>query len=246
MRGLVALTKTETTLFFREPAVVFFTLAFPIMLLLIFGTIFGNEPSAELNGWGSMDASVQGYIAMIIGTVALIGIPVTIASYREFGVLKRLKATPLRPFTVILAHVLVNALFTAMGIAVLIVAGKLLYDLRLPEAPFAVAVATAIGYLAFSTFGFVLAGLFPTARTAQAVGSVIYFPQLFLSGAAGLPREMYSDALRAWTEPLPMTQVVELISDLWRGAGWNLTALAITTVIGLVSAVAAARIFRWE
>jgi len=245
MRGLVALTKTETTLFFREPAAVFFTLAFPIMLLLIFGTIFGNEPSAELNGWGSMDASVQGYIAMIIGTVALIGIPVTIASYREFGVLKRLKATPLRPFTVILAHVLVNALFTAIGIALLILIGKIVYDLRMPEAPFAVAVAAAIGYLAFSTFGFVLAGLFPTARTAQAVGSVIYFPQLFLSGAA-LPHEMFSDTLRAWTEPLPMTQVVELISDLWRGEGWNVTALAITTVIGLVSAVVAARIFRWE
>lgn len=245
MRGLGSLTRTETMLFFREPAAVFFTLAFPIMLLLIFGSIFGNDPSAELDGWGQMDASVQGYMAMIIGTVALIGIPVTIASYREFGVLKRLKATPLQPFTVILAHVLVNALFTGIGIALLIATGIIVYDLRLPEAPFGVAIAAALGYLSFSTFGFVLAGLFRTARTAQAVGSALYFPQLFLSGAV-LPRELFSDTLRAWTAPLPMTQVVELVSGLWRGTGWNLTALTVTTAIGLVSAVAAARFFRWE
>jgi ABC-2 type transport system permease protein len=238
--------QAEFRLLLREPAAVFFTLAFPLMLLFIFGSIFGNEPDLQFNGWGAMDISVQGYFAMVIGTVTLIGLPITISAYREQGILRRLRATPLHPATVILAHVMVNGVFTLIGTLLLVGFGKLVYDLRMPEEPFDLVVAWLVSFLSFSMLGFLVGGIFPTARTAQAVGSAIYFPQLFLSGGAGMPRELFSESLRRWTEPLPMTQIVKLIGDLWRGNGWNLTAATTLLLLGGISSLLAFRWFRWE
>lgn len=246
MRGFPNLMRTELRLLLREPAAVFFTLAFPLMLLFIFGSIFGNEPDPQFNGWGAMDISVQGYFALVIGTVTLLGIPVTISSYREQGILRRLRATPLHPAAVILTHIIVNGVFTMIGTLLLVLFGKLIYDLRMPEEPFDLAVAWLISYLSFSMLGFLLGGIFPTARTAQAVGSALYFPQLFLSGGAGIPRELFSTTLRRWTEPLPMTKIVELIGNLWQGNGWNLTAAFTLVVLGAIASVLAFRWFRWE
>jgi len=230
----------------REPAAVFFTLAFPLMLLFIFGSIFGNDPDPQLGGWGNMDVSVQGYFALIIGTATLIGLPVTIASYREQGVLKRLRATPLHPAAVILANILVGGFASAVGTLLLVVAGKLFFDLRLPEQPFSLVLAWLLAFGSFATFGFILGGMFPTARTAQAVGSAIYFPQMFLSGAAGIPRELFSNTLETLTEPLPMTQIVNLVGSLWRGDGWSLTATVTLLGIGAASSLVAIKVFRWE
>ncbi|MBA2277650.1 MAG: ABC transporter permease [Chloroflexia bacterium] len=245
MRGLVVMIRTVTMLFLREPAAVFFTLAFPLMILLIFGAVFGNSPSPEYGGHGSVDVSIQGYIAMVIGTVTLIGLPVTLSASREFGVLRRLRATPLSAATVVAAHVAVNAAFALFGVLLLVLAAKLIYDVRLPQLPVGVAAAWSLSFVAFCAVGFLLVGLLPTARTAQAVGSAIYFPQLFLSGAA-LPRTMFPETLKEWTAPLPMTQSVTLLYDLWHGEGWDWPAAALLSGVALVAAALGTRFFRWE
>lgn len=245
LRGLARLTWTEFRLFLREPSAAFFTLAFPLILLFVFASISGNDPDPEFGGWGAADVMVQGYIGLIIGTVAFMGIPVTIGSYRQYGILKRLRATPLQAPTVIIAHIVVNGVITGLGTVLLLIVGRVVYDLRSPEAPFSLVVAWLLSYLSFSVVGFTLAGIFPTARTAQAVGSAIYFPQMFLSGAA-FPRELFPDGLRRATEFLPMTQINILIADLWRGHGWNATAVIVLLAIGVVAAIIAFRTFRWE
>lgn len=93
MKALWKMTLVEAKLFLREPVGVFFTLAFPLMVMLLFGTIFGGYPvpGTDLKG---IDLSAPAYTGMIIGTVGLIGLPTTLASYREQGVLRRLRATP--------------------------------------------------------------------------------------------------------------------------------------------------------
>ena len=71
MRSFWKLTLVEAKLFVREPFAAFFTLAFPLMMLFIFGSIYGNEPIDFFDGRGSVDVSVPAYMAMIIGTVDL-------------------------------------------------------------------------------------------------------------------------------------------------------------------------------
>ncbi|MEJ7837326.1 MAG: ABC transporter permease [Thermomicrobiales bacterium] len=245
MRGLRMLTLSEFKLFIREPAAAFFTLAFPLILLFVFGSIFGNDRDPDFGNWGAADVMVQGYIGLIIGTVAFMGIPVTIGSYRQYGILKWLRATPVTSPTVIVAHIIVNGIVTGMGTMLLLIVGRLVYGLRTPEAPFALVGAWLLSYLSFSVVGFTLAGIFSTARTAQAVGSAIYFPQMFLSGAS-FPRELFPDGLERATRFLPMTQINILVSDLWRGDGLNWIAVMSLSLIGMAAAVIAFRYFRCE
>lgn len=245
MRGLFPLFRSELRLFVREPTAAFFTLAFPLMILVVFGTVFGNDPIPTEGGWGAIDLSAQGYVAMIIGTVTLLGIPVVISSYRQYKIFRRMRATPLQPLTIIVAHTLVHLVSTALGLAILLLGGSILFDLRMPENPLGVAIGALTGYLAFAAIGFLIGGVVGTSRTAQVIGNVVYFPQLFLAGAA-MPREMFSDTMKRWTEWLPMTQMVNAIKHPWKGEPMDLSALAVLTLIGLMSAAIASRMFEWE
>lgn len=246
LRALGQLTLAELKLFFREPAAAFFTLAFPLIILFVFGGIFGNDPSADLGGRGGVDTSVPGYIGMIIGSTAMVGLPILVANYREFGILRRLRATPVHPGVILGAQVLVNLLATTIGVALLVIAGRLVFDLVVPEAPFVMILAAfLLSCLSFFALGFAIAGLLPSARTAQAVGSALYFPMLFLSGAS-YPRELMPDDIRTLSEFLPLTQVVILLQGLWYGDGWDPVALAVLFGVLIVGVAVSVRTFRWE
>ncbi len=247
MRGFWKLTWTEIKLFLREPAAVFFTLAFPLMMLFLFGSIFGNEPIPELGGYGEVDISVPAYTAMIIATSGLLGLSITIASYREKGVLRRLKATPLRPQAILGAHVIVLFLMTALGMVLLVIAGKLVYGLRFGGHPLSVLAAFVLSSMSFFALGFVLAGLIPTARTAQIVVMVLFYPMIFLSGAT-IPREMLPESIRQFAQVLPLSHVVTLLRGLWVGDSWGKypweTVILITLLIAGI--LVSSKAFRWE
>lgn len=246
MHSLVKMTVVEAKLFLREPAATFFTLVFPVGLLLLFSAIFGNEPIPDSGGLRMVDVSAPGYTGMVIGTTALLGLPITLAGHRQQGILRRLRATPLHPSVILAAHVLVNLLMTLVGITLLLATATVVFDLRPPEAPFGLLLAFVISSLGFFALGFVLAGVFPSARTATVVGQVIYFPMLFLSGAAGLQPEMFPDTLRLISDLLPLAYVVQLVQGLWLDGVWNLTALAVLAGVLVVSVAVSARTFRWE
>lgn len=245
MRSLIALTKSELRLYGREPAAVFFTLAFPLLILFVFGGIFGNEPDPQFGGRGSVDVSVPGYIAQVIGTVGFFGLPITLAAYREQGILRRLRATPVSPLTVLGAQVVVNVLFAAIGVGLLVAAGRLAYGLVPPASPLGVAAAILLSALAFAAVGFVIAGLAPTARAAQAVGSALFFPQLFLSGAS-FPRELMPDNIRRFADLLPLSQVVILVQQLWSEGTWAWPSLTALVAVMIAGTAVAGRLFRWE
>jgi ABC-2 type transport system permease protein len=245
MRALWKMTLIEAKLFFREPLGLFFTLVFPVMILLLFAGIFGNEAVPGMPGVRSVDIQAPGYATMVIGTVALIGLPVTLASYRQQGILRRMRATPLRPWTVLAAQVLVNLAVTIAGIALLLVVARLVFGLRLPDTPIGVTFALVFSSLSFFAVGFVLAGLLSSARTAQVVGQVVYFPMLFLSGAI-LPREMFPEAVKRVSDFLPLTYVVDLVQELWLEGTWNWTALAVLAGMLVVAVAVSSRTFRWE
>ena len=243
MNALWNLTWTEAKLFLREPAAVFFTLLFPLLLLLVFGAIFGNAPIAD-TGFGNVDRSVPGYIAIMIGALSLIGVPITLATYRENGVLRRFRVTPLPTGLFLAAHGLVALVMVLVGTGLVIGAGVALFDLRLPAAPIGVGAATVLGSLSFLALGFLLGGTLPTARTAQAVGMALFFPMLFLSGAA-LPRMVFPDLLQQISLYVPLTHVVILLQNGWMGNGWNTLALAVLTGLLVAGTAGSIALFRW-
>jgi len=247
MRGFWKLTLMETKLFLREPMAAFFTLAFPLILLFLFGSIYGNEPTPFFGGYGYVDVSVPAYTAMIIATSGFLSLSITMASYREHGILRRLKATPLRPQAILGAQVIVIFVMTALGMALLVIAGKVVYDLRFDGNPWSVLAAFVLSCLSFFALGFVLAGLLPTARTAQIVAMAIFYPMIFLSGA-GLPREILPEGIKGFSQVLPLTHVVTLLRGLWMGEPWgdHVLEVGILSAILIIGILISAKTFRWE
>ena len=237
----------EAKLFLREPIGAFFTLVFPLMMLLLFGSIYGNTPNAMFGGQGTIDISVPAYTAMIIGTSGLLSISITIAAQREQGILRRLRTTPINPFIILAAQVIVVFLMTCLGMLLLIVAGKLVYHLRFEGNALSVLAGFTLSSLSFFAIGFVLAGLMPTARTAQVIGMVLLYPMLFLSGA-GFPRELLPEAIKKISTFLPLTYVVNLLRGLWIGDPWNKHWLDVGVLAGmlLLGIIISVKTFRWE
>jgi ABC-2 type transport system permease protein len=249
MRGFWKLTVIQFKLYLREPVAFFFSLAYPALLLLLFGFIYGNDPAPEFWGrnFGTVDASVPAYTGIIIGTVALMGIPIDTAVSRENGVLRRYRATPLRPATYLAASVIVYMLVALLGMSLLILIGKLVFGLRFAGSWPSVLAAFVLCSLAFYSFGYLIASLAPTARIAQTVGMVIFFPMMFLSGA-GMPLQLLPENLRQISNYLPLTYLVRLIQGLWFGDPWRDLWVSTLVMVGLllVGSAVSTRIFRWE
>ncbi|RPI46769.1 MAG: ABC transporter permease, partial [Bacteroidetes bacterium] len=209
--------------------------------------IYGNEPADIFGGRGTMDVSVPAYIAMIISTVGLLSISITITSYREKGVLRRYKTTPLRPYVILLDTVLVNYVMTLAGTLLLILVGKFAYHLRFEGNVLLFLFGFTLGSLSFFALGFLIASLAPTARVAQVAGMVIFYPMLFLSGAT-IPIEIMPGSIRTAAGFLPLTYVVDLLQGMWFGEPLAQHVLGILILSGILVAggVVSALTFRWE
>jgi ABC-2 type transport system permease protein len=174
MKSFAHLAATNLKLYLREPITVFFTLGFPIMLVLIFGAIYGNDPIDLFGGYGSMDVYMPGYTALILGSVGLLTVAINTSSYRESGILRRFRATPLRPVIYIAADVTGNLVMMLIGMVPLLLGGWLIYDVRFEGQPLNVLLAVLLGGLAMFSVGYLIASLAPSARAAQVIGMAIF------------------------------------------------------------------------
>lgn len=194
-----------------------------------------------------MDVSVPAYIGLIIVTVSLMSIPIGAATSRERGILRRYRATPLRPTAYLVANVLVYFVMTLLGVLLLILVGKIGYNVRFKGNLLSVMAGFSLATLSFFSLGYLLASLAPTARIAQTVGMVTAFPMMFLSGAT-IPLEVMPANIRNLAKFIPLTHVVILMKGLWFGEAWGEHLMEISVLVGMlvVGVAVSARTFRWE
>lgn len=247
MNGFRRLIMIDFKLYLREPISTFFTLAFPILLVILFGAMYGNQPSKMFGGYGSMDISMPAYTGMILGTVGFLGIPITLSGYRETGVLRRFRTTPMRPLMYILADVISNLVMTLLGMVGLVLVGWLIYRVRFEGNVFSVIAGVILGGLTMFSIGYLVASVAPGARSAQVIGMVIFYPMMFLSGAS-IPLEVLPETLRKISNFLPLTYVVRLLRGLWFGDMWkdHLLDVGVLVCVLIVFTLIATRFFRWE
>jgi ABC-2 type transport system permease protein len=241
MRAVRSLTWTEIKLFLREPSAVFFSLALPVLLLVVFGGIDGgSSPAGEFAA-----STVPGYASMILATTALMYLPVVVSAYRDQGILRRLSATPISAGTVLSSQVLSLGALAAVGIVLLLAVAMAFFGLPMPADPVATLAAFALGGLGMMGLGFVIAALSPTARTAEAVASAVYFPMLFLSGAV-VSRGVMPPWMHRVGDGLPLTWLVTGVQGAWTDGRWDPAALGALLAAAVVGAVVASRAFRWR
>lgn len=248
MKSLFKMSWMEAKLFLREPAGVFFTLAYPLIMLFIFGAIYSNVPAEQGSGGPEgIGSLIPAFMSMIIGITGLMAITVTMATYRENGILRRLRTTPISPLVFLTAQVAVVFTMTALGTLLLVAAGMLFYHVRFEGDLISMVIGFILSSLSYFGIGFILAGTLPTARTAQIIAMVLMYPMLILSGAAW-PRELMPAAVQKVAAFLPLTYVVNLLGGLWAGSPWgnHLLDIGVLAAMLLLGVIVTARTFRWE
>jgi ABC-2 type transport system permease protein len=248
-RGLWKLTWLEVKIFLREPLGALGTILIPVVIFVGLGRLAGGnrrEPAAlEVSGLLRVDLPV--FTAVLIAISAVLSLVTIVSIYREGGILKRLRATPLRPQTILSAHVLVKLLLTAVTLFLMVLAGRRYYPLPVDVPVIAFTLALLIGTASILSVGFVIASVVPTARFAQPIGAVILYPMLGLSGLF-FPIAALPPALGAVARVLPLTYTVSLLRGILKGEAWSahLSDVAALVLVCVVCLGLTARIFRWE
>ncbi|MEU2199135.1 ABC transporter permease [Isoptericola sp. NPDC019482] len=251
-RGFSRLLRTETVVWLRDFTSVFFGVLFPSILMIGVGfaipgmrePITDAPPDSAWYGVPAIAAFLPTVLAMAVGTLAVLSLPVTFATFRDKGVLRRLSTTPLRPQGMVVAHLVINVGTSLVGAALAIVVAQLAFGIVVPEQLGVVVGAFALGLLSMFSLGMLIAAVVTKPATANAIGSLVYFPLLFLAGL-WTPGPIMPDFVREIGVYTPMGAAAQAMDTGWFGDGFPLlqyVVMAAWTVIVLPLAI---RIFRW-
>ncbi len=179
MRGLTKLTWIEIKVFMREPLGAFGTIVLPVLVFLVLGRVASFKPApSTLAVSGFSGSGLPVFVALLITISAVLSLVTIIAIYREGGILKRLRATPLRPQTILTAHVVVKLILTAATLGLMLLAGRRYFPAGVHVPWFSFTLALLISTLSILSICFFIASLVPTARFAQPAGAVILYPMI--------------------------------------------------------------------
>lgn len=229
MSAVVLIAGTEIRLMSREWAAMVFAFAFPALLMLILAGVFGTEASPEYGGVTPSEYYVADYVAVPLGALSLIGLPVMIASYRERSILRRFEAAGVPAATVLGAQALITSVLVFLGALVVLAVAASTYGVPAMQNPVGVLVGFLLGTVTMLTLGVALGMLNRTARSAQAIGLLAFFP-MWLLGAGGPPKPVMPDLMARISDVLPLGHVAAAIREPWLDTGTtetNLLALSI-------------------
>lgn len=235
MIGLAWLAATEARLLARDWTVLVFAFVFPPFVMLILAGVFGSQPD---EGYG-MRRPDDYYVAASVGVpmiaLALVGLPVALASYRERGVLRRLEAFGISTGKLVAAQALVTCGLILLAAVLSLAVAAPTYGIPHVVHPWQTALGAVAGALTLVLVGVVVGLAVPTARAAQAIGLLAFFP-LYLLGGGGPPKGVMTGPMRAISEALPSS--VPAITEPWVGLATfspQLPALAAWAAAALVA-----------
>jgi ABC-2 type transport system permease protein len=234
------LIRAELRLLRRDPLTLTFVFAFPVVTMLIIGGSFGTKADPAFAGQNPAHWYVASYLTVVIAAAGLIMLPVHIASYRERGVLRRFAAAGFSRWSFAVAELTLGLVAIVLGVAVLLAVAAPVYGVPSVDSWWRVGVGFIAGSVGFVALGVLLGTLLPSARAAQAVGMLLFFPS-FLLGAGGPPPHVMGSALRAIAGPLPLTLMTKSIREPWLGIDSANGSLIAVVVLAAIAVIAAAR-----
>jgi len=237
--------KWEQLTFWRSREAAIFVFLFPPLLFLLLASVFGD---GTRDGIPASTYLIAGLIAYAVANTALGGLAIVLVIRREYGILKRLRSTPL-PATLYLAVTLLsNLLVVVLQSLVVVALGLSLFDAELAENWLALGMALVLGAASFAGLGLAIAALVRSGEAIAAVVNMIILPMAFLSGSFG-PADDLPAFLQVLRDVLPLHYLLELVLGAYVDgeAVWeHPTAIAVLVVWGTAGYVVARRRFGWE
>ena len=246
MHALLRLTASETRLFFREPVSLFLALAFAPLLLIILGLIPDiREPDPENGGLRMITLYVPILIAMGVALFSLSGLAPLFASYREKGILRRMRTTPVTPATMLSAQLVMAMLVALVSLVLVLAVARLAFAVELPQLVPAYLFGFLLMAVASFAIGLLVAAVAPTGTAATAIGTLLFFPLAFFAGI-WLPRSDMPEVLLTISDLSPLGAGVQSLQDAAGGSWPQMLHVIVLLAWTIIAGGLAARFFRWE
>jgi ABC-2 type transport system permease protein len=235
--------------FWRNPASVFFTVALPLIFLLIFATIFGNDELEELGNLKTTTYYIPAILTLAIVSATLQSLAFQLITDRESGILKRGRGTPMPSWVFFAGRVGNSLVISVLMLIVVPAVGRVLYGVSIPwdHLP-AVVVTLAIGAASFCCLGIAMTAVIPSENAAPAITNATVLPLYFLSGIF-IPETEIPDGVLHVADAFPIRHFFEAFFAAWDpqtvGSGFEWGHLAIVAGWGVLGLVLAIRFFRW-
>ena len=247
MSATMTITRTEGKLFVRDPLPMFFGLVFPSVLLVALGFFYPgfDEPAEMLDGARFIDAYSPITLGLGLATLGLVTLPPILGGYRQLGILRRLRTTPVHPARLLLAQMIVHSVIAVVAALLAILAAVVFFDVPVPESPALFAISFILGAASVFALGLLVGSRVRTTSAGAAIGMGIYFPMLFFAGV-WIPRSVMPDGLRLVSDLTPLGSAVQAMNDSWFEGSVDITHLLVMIAYAVVLGLIASRIFRWE
>ncbi|WP_402468494.1 ABC transporter permease [Isoptericola aurantiacus] len=251
-RGFGRLLTTEATVWMRDFAAPFFGIVFPTIVLLGVGffipgmreTITDAPPDSVWYGLTPIATFLPTVLAMAVGTASLTVMPVSIATFREKGVLRRMSTTPMRPQGIVMSHLIINVATTIVGIVLALVVAAIAFGVPVPSRLGVVLLAMALGLCAMFSLGMLVAAVAPRASVANAVAMSLYFPMLLVAGL-WTPGPVMPELLRQIGQFTPLGAAAQALTEGWFEQTVPTLQLVVMAGWTAVLLPLAVRLFRW-
>lgn len=247
MKAFRTMFKTELKLAIRGMDMVIFAIAFPVVVMIILGIIYGNKPAYAGAEYTFIEQSFGAVAAIAISASGMMGLPLVVADYRNKKILKRFKVTPVSPLLILVVQVMVNLLLSIISLLLVYGVGVLFFGLKMNGSWIAFLGAYFLVILSIYSIGMMVGAVSPNIKTSNLLCSILYFPMIIFSGTT-LPYEVMPRVLQKASDVLPLTQGIKLLkaASLGLPVGEILVPLIVMLVIAIVCITASIRFFRWE
>ncbi len=238
----------QNKIFWRTPVAAFFTLVFPLMFLLLFTAIFGNEPLPDGTTTAQWFAPSLAVFSAVSASYTNLAIGTAYA--RDNGILKRVRGTPLPPWMYIGGRIGSATYIAALAVLVMLGVGILLYGVRVPVGGIVPAViAFLVGVACFSALGLLVAALAPSGDSSPAITNATLLPLAFVSDIF-----IRIEQPPAWMEAIgnffPLKHFViafrDALNPFMDQPQWNWGHLGYMIAWAVVAVLLALRFFRWD
>ncbi|HEY6740099.1 MAG TPA: ABC transporter permease [Actinopolymorphaceae bacterium] len=240
------LLTVEAKLFLRDKAALLITLLIPLALVAGFGMIPGfGDPSSDLGGQAGTEFIASMGVALVIVLLGFQVLPVTLATYREKGILRRLGTTPASPVAVLAAQLVIYAVVAVVSAALVVGVAVLGFGQATPRSLAWLVGVFVLGFAAACGIGLIIGAVAPTAKAGTGLAMLLFFPSLFLGGVY-FPREAMPPLMQQICDLTPLGAAFASIRHAWQGTSVEVLHLGVLAAWAIVANLVAAKVFRWE
>lgn len=237
----------DLLVFRRNPAATFFTVVLPLIFLVIFTSIFGNETMS--NGAKVATLYVPGILALAIISATAVNLAITMTTRRERGLLKRMRGTPIPPWTFVAAQAIAGFVISAVMTVVIIVVGRILFGVSLQASGIpSLIITVVIGAASFAMIGLAMTVIIPSEDAAPAVTNAVFLPLYFISDVF-----IAGDGTPDWVQTIgnlfPVRHMSHALQDsfdpFFEGTPWPWNHWVVIAIWGAIGAAVTLTRFRW-